>query len=374
MPVGTKAIDAVHNLTGFSLSTVSSKHIAFVGAGAIGGYVGAHMAKAGLDVVLIDQWTEHVDAIKREGLRFSGTLGEYTVPVRAMHIYEAQSLTHKPVDIAFICTKLYDTAWATTLIKPYLAPDGFVVTMQNSVVEDIVAGVVGWGRTVGCISSTLSADAYAPGRIIRTRLPGGSAHTIFRAGEIHGRVTPRLTQLVEILSVVDSAKATTNLWGERWAKLVMNTMTTGVSGITGLIVKAVIQDPLMRKPVIRLAAEAIRIGLALGYSIEPVRRLDPQVWLKADSGDGAALAAVEEAIHIELQRMADGVGDSGTKQDLRKGRRTEIDYMNGFVAAKGHEVGIPAPTHERVTALVKQIERGELKPGRDNLALLTRSS
>jgi len=343
--------------------------IAFIGAGAIGGYVGGHLARAGLDVVLIDQWTEHVEAMKRDGLRFSGTLGEYAVPVRALHVSDAQSLVREPIDIAFVCVKLYDTAWASMLIKEYLAPDGYVVTMQNSVVEPLVAGIVGWGRTLGCIASTMSAEAYAPGRIVRTRQPGGAAYTIFRAGETHGRITPRLTQLVELLGQVDSAKATTNLWGERWGKLVANTMTTGVSGVTGMSLMDVVKSASMRPLLVRLAAEAIRVGHAHGYAIEPVRRLEPEIWLDADRGDRAALARVEGAFAVELERMTDA-GYSGTAQDLRKGRRTEIDYMNGYVARQGHEIGIPAPTHAALTALVHRMERGELAPHPNSLTSL----
>jgi 2-dehydropantoate 2-reductase len=353
------------------MSTASSGRlrIAFVGAGAIGGYVGGHLAKAGLDVVLIDQWAEHVEAMQRHGLRFSGTLGEYTVPVRALHVSDAQSLVREPIDLAFVCVKLYDTAWATTLVKDYLAPDGCVVTMQNSVVEPLVAGIVGWGRTLGCIASTMSAEAYAPGRIVRTRQPGGAAYTIFRAGETHGRVTPRLTQLVELLGLVDSAKATTNLWGERWSKLVANTMTTGVSGVTGMSLMDVVKDASMRPLLVRLAAEAIRVGQGHGYAIEPVRRLEPEVWLEAERGGRAALAQVERAFAVELERMTDA-GYSGTAQDLRKGRRTEIDYMNGYVARQGQDIGIAAPTHAALTALVHRMERGELAPHPDSISSL----
>lgn len=343
--------------------------IAFVGAGAIGGYVGGHLAKAGLDVVLIDQWTQHVEAMRRDGLHFSGTLGEYAVPVTALHVSDVQSLVHTPVDVAFICTKLYDTAWATMLIKDYLAPDAYVVTMQNSVIEPVVAGIVGWGRTLGCIASTMSAEAYAPGRIVRTRQPGGTAYTIFRAGETHGRITPRLQRLVDLLGLVDSAKATSNLWGERWSKLVANTMTTGLSGVTGLNLKDVLQDQVTRRLMIKLAAEAIEVGIAQGYAMEPIRRLEPEIWLEADAGEHAALAEVDRAIAIELERMTDA-GYSGTAQDLRKRRRTEIDYMNGYVARQGEEAGVPAPTHAALTALVKRVERGELEPQPSSIASL----
>jgi len=351
------------------MKSLDRLRIAFVGAGAIGGYVGGHLAKAGLNVLLIDQWAQHVAAMQRDGLHFSGTLGEYSVPVRALHISDVQSLLREPIDIAFICMKLYDTAWATLLIKDYLAADACVVTMQNSVVEPLVAGIVGWGRTLGCIASTMSAEAYAPGHIVRTRQPGGAAYTIFRAGETHGRITLRLQQLVKLLSLVDSAKATTNLWGERWGKLVANTMTTSVSGVTARNLKDVLQDMSIRRLLVKLAAEAIRVGNAHGYTIEPVRRVEPTVWLQADSGDAAALASIDAAFAVELKRMTDD-GYSGTAQDLRKGRRTEIDFMNGYVAVQGEAIGIPAPTHAALTALVKKMECGELAPHKDSLQAL----
>lgn len=358
----------LHPFDEFSVN--AGPRIAFVGAGAIGGYVGGHLFRAGYDVTLIDQWPEHVDAIKARGIRYSGTSGEYAVRVPAMHIHEVQSLLWRPVQVAFICTKLYDTAWATMLIKPYLRTDGHVVTMQNGVVEETVAGIVGWGRTVGCIASTLSAEAAEPGHVVRTRDPGGGSYTIFRVGEVHGRITARAEALARMLSAVDSAKVTTNLWGERWSKLVANTMTTAVSGVTGCNLRTVLHNNRTRKLAIRLAAEAIRIGRALGFALEPVRRLEPEVWIRGDSGDKAALQAIDQAIQVELERMTD-LALSGTAQDLRKGRRTEVDFMNGYVAAKGHEIGVPAPTHERITELVRQLERGAAKPSPEHaLALL----
>ena len=333
--------------------------IAFIGAGAIGGYVGAHLFQAGHDVTLIDPWPAHVEAIRRDGLAFSGTVGEYRIPVPALHIHEAQQVSgRRPVDIAFVCTKLYDTAWAASLAGSCLKPDGFVVTMQNCLVEELVAGIVGADRTLGCIASTLSAEAHRPGGIVRTRQPGGSGYTIFRAGELHGRITPRLQSLVEMLGQVDSARATSNLWGERWSKLVANTMTTALSASTGMTLKSIVAGADTRAIMVRLAAEAIRIGVALGYALEPIRTLDAQAWLDCAAGDASAREAVDAAFDNELMRMTDR-GYSGMAQDLRKGRRTENDFMNGHVARRGREVGLPAPTHEALSLLISRIERGD---------------
>src|SRR5262245_49773739 len=98
-----------------------SKRIVFMGAGAVGGYVGGHIARTGEDVTLIDPWPEHIEYIKHNGSHLSGTQGEHTVRLKALHLHEVQSLFKEPVDIAFICTKSYDTEWATMMIKQYLA-------------------------------------------------------------------------------------------------------------------------------------------------------------------------------------------------------------------------------------------------------------
>ena len=340
-----------------------AEKIAFVGAGAVGGYVGGHLARAGQDVTLIDPWHAHVAQIKSRGLHLGGTQGEHDIEVKALHITEVQSLREGAVDIAFICMKLYDTDWAAALITPYLAPGGIVVTMQNGLVEEQVARIAGWGRTLGCIASTISVEAVAPGRVVRTQLPGGDAYTVFRVGELSGLVTPRAQRIAELLHAVDSAKVTTNLWGERWSKLTANTMTTGLCGASGLDLNQVVEYAPARRLQIRLAAEAIRIGTALGFKLEAIRGLAADKWLAAAEGNAATVAEVEHRMLEGLRRRPEG-GRSGTAQDIAKGRRTEVDFMNGYVAARGAECGFPAPTHAGVAALIRRIERGELVPAR----------
>ena len=147
-----------------------ARKIVIVGAGAVGAYVGAHMARAGEDVTFIDPWPAHVEHMRSQGLRVTGVSAdeEFTVPIRALHLTDAQQLAKEaPVDIAFVCMKSYDTEWATMLIRQYLAPSGFVVSLQNCMNEERVAAVVGWGRTVGCIASKISVELYEPGHVHR---------------------------------------------------------------------------------------------------------------------------------------------------------------------------------------------------------------
>src|SRR3982074_2492396 len=133
------------------------RRIAIVGAGAVGGYAGAHMVQAGEDVTFIDPWPEHVEHMRKHGLRVTHAkdVAEFSVPVRALHITDAQRLAkERPVDIAFVCMKSYDTAWATALIRQYLAPDGYVVSLQNCMNEEPNPRLGAWGQTGGVIASS----------------------------------------------------------------------------------------------------------------------------------------------------------------------------------------------------------------------------
>ena len=342
------------------------KRIAIVGAGALGGYVGGSLAHLGHDITLIDPWPENIETIRARGLELDGVTPEEKFTVRnakTLHLTEVQSLAKTPVDIAFVAMKSYDTAWATALIAPYLAADGFVVSLQNCLNEETIAGIVGWGRTVGVVASIISVDMYEAGRVRRTVAKGGDKHTVFRIGEPHGRITRRVEELAEWFRGIDSSKVTTNLWGERWSKLVANGMGNGVSAATGLSSNDCARNGTIRRFQIQLAGEAIRVGQALGYPLEKIRGLEPEQIALAAEGNAAALAETEAALspkpganpRADIQRPS-------MAQDIRKGRRTEIDAMNGFIAAKGATVGIAAPSHLKLTQIVTRVERGELKP------------
>lgn len=344
--------------------------IAIVGAGAVGAYVGGYFARAGEDVTLIDPWPEHVEAMNRDGLSLSGmTEGEcFTTRVKAMHLTDVQSLARTgPVDIAFVCTKSYDTDWATALIRGYLAPDATVVSLQNCINEETIARVVGWGRVVGCIAAKIAVELTGPAQVRRSVPLGGNRHTVFRVGEVHGRITPRIERIATMLGGIDSSKTTSNLWGERWSKLCANAQANGVSAATGLGNNAMAREPVTRWLSIRLAGEAARIGRALGYELETINKFSADEWIAATDGD----AAVRERIEAEMVAACEGRSETGRPsmgQDIAKGRRTEIEMLNGFIVERGKEIGLAAPANAGLTAAVRTIERGEALPGLERVA------
>jgi 2-dehydropantoate 2-reductase len=341
-----------------------TRKIVIVGAGAVGGYTGAHMARAGEDVTFIDPWPDHVEEMRRHGLRITHAkdVPEFTVPVRALHVTDAQALAREaPVEIAFICMKSYDTEWATMLIRQYLAPDGYVVSLQNCMNEAAIAGVVGWGKIVGCIASQITVGLMEPGHVHRGAGKGGAAHTVYRAGEVHGRITPRVEEVVRLVGAADSAKVTANLWGERWSKLVANVMQNGLAACTGLTSNEMLANADIRRFSARLGGEAIRVGQAAGYALEDILHLPPETVARAGEGDAEAIKICDAQRFKDAGKLSAEMRPS-MGQDMLKGRRTEIQFMNGFVVEEGERLGLACRANALLTDLVIRVERGELRP------------
>ena len=340
-----------------------STRIAIVGAGAIGGYIGAHLARAGHAPVMIDGWPENVAAINRDGMRVTAMENDgcFTAKLRALNIGEVPQLAwEKPFDIAFIAVKSYDTEWATALILPYLSQQGVLVSAQNSINEDRIAAIAGWQRVLGCSIALLSAELVEPAHVQRNSLRGDAARTGMKVGEVHGRVTPRAEAVAALLAHGDSTKVTTNLWGDRWSKLVINAMRNGPCAMTGMSSRQRDEDDLVRRLSIRLGSQAVRVGRAAGLALEPVSGLDLDLLARAE-GDAEAMVALEEQI-AAVNATRNDASRPSMGQDIIKGRRTETEWINGLVARRGEELGVEAGLHAKVNAILRRIEARELQP------------
>ena len=343
------------------------KRMVMVGTGALGGYIGGNLAHQGFDVTFIDMWPENLAAIRTRGLELDGVTAEEKFTVKTtqtLHLDKIQELGKgKPVDIAFVSVKSYDTERVTKAIKPFLAPDGYVVSLQNCINEDAIAAIVGADRTLGVIASIISVELYEAGRVRRMAAKGGDKHTVFRIGEVNGAVTDRVNELVAMFSLIDSTKPTTNLFGERWSKLIQNSMRNGVAAVTGLTSGECDTNEAPRRFAIKVGGEGVRVADKLGIKLVGLGGMQPEQLAKASQGDAASLAEVEA---IMVKRTASnpraGIQRPSMAQDMKKGRRTEIEFMNGYIAAKGREVGIPTPHNEKLVDLVLRVQRGELKP------------
>ena len=339
----------------------------FVGAGAIGSYLGAFLARDSRDVTLIDPWSEQVEAIRRGGIAVTGPHEPFTARATALHIHDAQRLG-ADFDIAFVAVKSYDTAWATHLALRHLTPSGYVVSAQNCWNDPLIASVAGRERSAGLIMSRIGVALWEPGQVGRGAEKGAGGHDVFRPGEHDGRITPRVEELARMLSVIDSARPTDNLWGERWSKLCANCMGNPVQAMSGLGSVESVADPRGREITIRLAEESARVGLALGLRIPKFGGAPAEQWAEAS----------RPPVFKDLDAMltpGEGAGRNwraSMAQDVIKRRRTEIAYMNGHVVGKGKEAGIPTPVSAAVVGLVEEIESGARKTAPETIDLALR--
>ena len=326
------------------------RRIGIIGAGGIGSVVGGMLSRSGQDITLVDQWPEHVEAIKKNGLVVETQSGRYVTHPLALHIHELQSVD-EPFDMIFIAVKSYDTEWATTLGLRYVHPEhGIFVDFQNGINDDRVAAIAGKERTLGCII-TIGAAVYEPGVALRT----DTNDLGFKVGEQDGSDTTRARDLVEIMQGVGETEFTEDLWGERWSKLMVNCMANALSGISGYGTAEVRSEVAPRRLGIQLGAEVARVAKAHGHKLHPVLGLSPEAVI--DAAEGRNVEQVESVL-MESARNAGAGGVPSLGQDVRKGRRTEIDFLNGYVSEKGREKGIPTPFNDRIVSLVHELGIG----------------
>ena len=345
-----------------------SPRLLFIGAGAIGSYLGGFLSRAGHDVTLVDPWPEQVEAIRGRGLKVTGPHEPFEARPAALHVHEAQRLG-ADLDIAFVAVKAYDTAWATHRALPHLGPAGYVVSAQNCWNDPAVAAIAGPERSVGLVMSKIAVALWQPGHVERGAEKGsGSGHDVFRAGEHDGKITARVEALAKMLSVIDGAKATDNLWGERWSKLCANAMGNPVQAMTGLGSLEIASSEVGRAITIHLAAESARVGLALGYRVPKINGAEALQWADASRRE------TYEALDRMLTPAAGSRRNwrASMAQDVAKGRPTEIDYMNGYVVAQGRERGVPTPVSAAVVDVMHEVDKGTRQPAPQHIELVLR--
>ncbi len=350
----------------------SNKRIIFIGAGAVGSYLGGWLSHTGHYVTMVDMWDKQVETIRENGLQVKGPHDSFVAHPAMYHLHENELVAREDqFDIGFVAVKAYDTAWAATFVDKYVNPDGYIVSSQNTWTDPAMAAAVGAERAVGLVMSSISVAMWEAGTVER---PGDTrrrdhGHIVFRAGNHDGSDSPRLHELIEILDPIDGGKVTTNLWGERWAKLGQNSMGNPVAASSGMGMADLNKHARGRELQIRLAQECAAVGLALGHNVENFGGKTAKEWSEASKGD------VFAQLDAELAEKSSGANwRPSMAQDVVKGRPTEIYQMNGFVCQQGAMVGIETPVNAAITDVIRAIDAGELESGFDNVELTLKSA
>ena len=337
---------------------------ATIGVGAIAGTLAGFMAKAGNDVLMIDSWKEHVETMNEKGLILDGIVGDHLVKVNAIHTDEIPNISDT-FDMVIVGVKSYDTENAIKAMLPFMNEETCVVSPQNSINETLIAPLVGAQRTIGCIT-TISAGMYEPGHITRTGSVSQSLQkepVCFTVGELNGEITERVQTIADLFNSAGKTLVTDDLWGQRWSKMVTNCMVNATAGMTGLMSHEVRADRETRNQILNLAIETVKVGRALGYNVKPPMG----DFSLEDMEKGAGPEGNEELDKVLQGTPPEVPGRPSLAQDVMKGRKTEIDYLNGLVSDKGREIGVDTPFSDAVTQVLKGGESGEFRVGMDNI-------
>ncbi len=317
------------------------------GAGAVGGTIGAYLAKAGHGVLFVDQVEDHVKAIRNRGLAIEGQIANFTVAAPAMTPTELEGTFSRIV----LAVKAQHTEAATRAIKPRLAADGFVLSAQNGLNELTIARIVGERRTMGCFVN-FGADYLEPGRILH----GGKGAVVI--GELDGGRTQRLEAMHGLLLDFEPAAVmTSNIWGYLWGKLGYGALLFATA-LTNESIADALASPRHFALYRRLGAEVMEAARKRGVRPEGFNGFEPAAFLP--EADRALTQRSIEAMAAHNRKSAKS--HSGIWRDLAvRKRKTEIDAQIAIVDTLAREVGVDTPTIRRLVTLIHDVEDGKRK-------------
>lgn len=298
--------------------------IAVVGSGAMGSLFGGLLAEGGNDVTLIDVWREHIEKIKKEGLKISGVSGERAIKVNAT----TNPAEVGKVDLILIFVKSYDTEKAAGDSKPLIGDETVILTLQNGLGNiEKIAKVAGIEKVIAG-TTTHGATLLAPGSIFHA---GAGETTI---GELDGSITDRITKIADTFTKSGIKTTVSNkIMNIIWGKLLINIGINPFTALTEMLNGQLLIFPEIRQLMAEAIKEALKVAEAQGIKLD----YDP----------------IEKTIKVA---EATAKNKSSMLQDILRGKRTEIDAITGEVVRLGEKYGIPTLVNKTLYALVKAKE------------------
>lgn len=333
--------------------------ICIYGAGAMGTVLGAFLTRKGVSVDLIGRNERHMQALKENGAKIVGKV-DFCVPVNAFFPWEMQG----KYDLIFLMTKQRENQSICTFLKDYLAEDGVLCTTQNGLPEEGIASVLGRDRTYGC-ATAWGANLLSPGEAELTSDPESMSFSLGALGK-----GEKLKAIGELLSLVGAVRIEENLLGARWAKLMINAAFSGLSAVTGLSFGEIAGEKDTRRIAQIVLKEAIDVARAAHIQIEKLQGHDVAKLLGFRSRLKRWISF--QLIPIAMKHHSSLV--SGMLLDLKRGKKTEIDFITGAVSDYGRKYGVKTPYCDAIVAIVHRIEAGELSIGKENLTLFPKET
>lgn len=324
--------------------------IAVIGAGAIGGITAAFLSQS-FDVQIVAKYADKAAHIKKEGLHITGVRGEHVIKMDA--VADIEQLSGKK-DIILIVTKAYDMPDAAQRALPFLKQNGLMVSMQNGISVDAMAAIAGPDRTVGCVIGWGA-----------TMLEDGTLDMTSEGDFVIGTVSEGtdVSKLKRVFETVMSTRISDHIIAELYSKMIINACITSMGVLSGLYLGQILKRKRARNIFIAIIREAINVADAMGITVPPYgQKIDYYSLIKGE-GFFAQLKrhAIIRIVGIKYRRLK-----SSSLQSLRRGKPTEVDYFNGYIADKGQELGVDTPVNQRIVTMIKEIESGRRTITPDN--------
>ena len=328
-----------------------SPRVLVIGAGAIGGVLASGLIRSGVDVTALEANRRHAQAISGDGLQ----VDELGVPHRTRipsACTEDELSGHFEFGLITLKSIFIDDAIGPLVagkrVQTYVSLGNGLVQGRIAAItgaESLIIGTVEWGAT-----------NIGPGVVAQTtRAP-------IVVGESSGMESDRLHRLATVLQGSSEVRVSSNIYGQVWSKLLLNSALSGLGAISGLIYADIVRDKQGLALALALWSEGVAVAEASGIGLEEVAGMDPYLpVISATNSEQEAGAAVEELM-VRL-----GPTRASMLQDLDRGVRTEVDVINGGVVTSGALVGIPTPMNEGIVRMVHDCELGIRKPEFSNL-------
>ena len=329
---------------------------AIYGAGSLGTILGAYITKNGGEIELINRNKAHIEALQNNGATVVGTIN-FNQKVTA---YTPDQMSGK-YDIIFLMTKQQHNREVVTFLKDFIAEDGVIVTLQNGIPELEIAEIVGEDRVLGC-TVAWGATMKDPGVC---ELTSAVDSLTFSIGSLSPNTNHHLNEVKRLLEMMGPVEYDNNFIGTRWSKLLINSAFSGMSAVLGSTFGEAAKEKRSRRAVQALIKECIDVCAKGGIKIEPVQGKDIVKLLDYKNSFKKAISFFIIPIAIKKHALL----KASMLQDLEKGKKSEVDAINGVVSAFGKKVGFPTPMNDKVVEIIHQIEDGKLTPSFKNIEL-----
>jgi len=322
-----------------------------MGCGGIGGTVAAELALAGHQVSVVEASTDHLTAIRTSGLYYDGLNASHRVQ---FHAAVASDELRALRGVVILAVKSQHTDAAIDQLLPHLDADTVVVSLQNGWNANRIAERIGTKRTIGAMVH-LVGNYLGPGHV--RRFSRGDLYI----GEMDGTDTHRVHEIREILAKVTRTHTTRNVRGYIWSKQIYG-CTMPVSALVDQPAREIFAPDWVKTILLGLILEGIQVADVLGVHLEPYERYDPQA-MRITSADHLPVA-------IAMLPHGSSKGNSGVWHDIKRGRRTEIDHLQGEIVHLGQRHGLPMTLNAEVVSMIHEIESGQREMSWANLQRL----